>query len=71
VTDPRVEAIVRAVLELAHSLNLATVAEGVETAAIASWLRDCGCEVVQGIYYSPPITAAAMMDLITSPAAHG
>jgi diguanylate cyclase len=70
-TDPRAEAIVRAVIELAHSLNVTTVAEGVETADIASWLRDCGCEVAQGIYYSPPITAAAMMDLITSPAAHG
>jgi diguanylate cyclase len=70
-TDPRAEAIVRAVIELAHSLNVTTVAEGVETADIAAWLRDCGCEVAQGIYYSPPITAAAMMDLITLPAAHG
>jgi diguanylate cyclase len=70
-TDPRAEAIVRAVIELAHSLNVTTVAEGVETADIASWLLECGCEVAQGIYYSPPITAAAMMDLITLPAAHG
>src|ERR1700728_362602 len=70
-TDPRAEAIVRAVIELAHSLSVTTVAEGVETADVASWLHRCGCEVAQGIYYSPPITAAAMMDLITSPAAHG
>ncbi|MDT5171110.1 MAG: diguanylate cyclase, partial [Mycobacterium sp.] len=70
-TDPRAKAIVRAVIELAHSLNVTTVAEGVETADIASWLRECGCEVAQGIYYSPPITAAAMMDLITLPASHG
>ena len=70
-TDPRAEAIVRAVIELAQSLGVTAVAEGVETADIASWLRDCGCEVAQGIYYSPPITAAALMDLITSPAPHG
>jgi EAL domain-containing protein (putative c-di-GMP-specific phosphodiesterase class I) len=70
-TDPRAEAVVRAVIELAHSLSVTTVAEGVETADIASWPRDCGCEVVQGIYYSPPLTAAAMMDLITVPAARG
>jgi diguanylate cyclase len=70
-TDPRAEAIVRAVIELAHSLNVTTVAEGVETADIASWLRDCGCEVAQGIYFSPPISAAAMMDLVTLPAVHG
>jgi diguanylate cyclase len=70
-TDPRAEAIVRAVIELAHSLNVTTVAEGVETADIASWLRDCGCEVAQGIYFSPPISAAATLDLITLPAVHG
>jgi EAL domain-containing protein (putative c-di-GMP-specific phosphodiesterase class I) len=70
-TDPRAEAIVRAVVELAHSLNVTTVTEGVETADIASWLRDCGCGVAQGIYYSPPSSAAAMMDLIRLPAAHG
>jgi diguanylate cyclase len=68
-TDPRADAIVRAVIDLAHVLNVTTVAEGVENDEIASWLRDCGCEVAQGILYSPPITAAAMMELIASPAA--
>ena len=67
-TDPRADAIVRAVVDLAHALNVTTVAEGVENAEIAAYLRDCGCEVAQGIYYSPPITAAAMMELMASPA---
>jgi diguanylate cyclase (GGDEF)-like protein len=67
-TDPRADAIVRAVVDLAHALNVTTVAEGVENAEIAAWLRDCGCEVAQGIYYSPPIAAAAIMELIASPA---
>jgi EAL domain-containing protein (putative c-di-GMP-specific phosphodiesterase class I) len=67
-TDPRADAIVRAVVDLAHALNVRTVAEGVETADVAAWLRYCGCEVAQGIYYSPPITASAMMELIASPA---
>ena len=53
-TDPRAEAIVRAVIDLAHALNVTTVAEGVENAEMAAWLRDRGCEVAQGILYSPP-----------------
>ncbi len=68
-TDPRAEAIVRAVIDLSHALNVTTVAEGVEDATTAEWLRDRGCEVAQGIYYSPPIAAPAMMDLIASQAA--
>jgi diguanylate cyclase len=67
-TDPRADAIVRAVVGLAHALNVTTVAEGVENAEIAAWLHDCGCEVAQGIHYSPPITAAAMMEFMASPA---
>ncbi len=55
-SDPRAEAIVRAVIDLAHALDVTTVAEGVENAEIATWLRDRGCEVAQGILYSPPIT---------------
>jgi diguanylate cyclase (GGDEF)-like protein len=68
-TDPRAEAIVRAVIDLAHALNVTTVAEGVENAEIATWLRDRGCEVGQGILYSPPITGPAVMELLSSPAA--
>jgi diguanylate cyclase (GGDEF)-like protein len=68
-TDPRAEAIVRAVIDLSHALNVTTVAEGVENAEIATWLRDRGCEVAQGILYSPPITGQAVMELLSSPAA--
>jgi diguanylate cyclase (GGDEF)-like protein len=65
-TDPRADAIVRAVIDLAHALGVTTVAEGVENAETAAWLRERGCEVAQGILYSPPITAPAMMDLLVS-----
>jgi diguanylate cyclase (GGDEF)-like protein len=68
-TDPRAEAIVRAVIDLSHALNVTTVAEGVENAETATWLRDRGCEVAQGILYSPPITGQAVMELLSSPAA--
>ena len=67
-TDPRAEAIVQAVIDLAHVLGVTTVAEGVENPETAAWLREQGCEVAQGILYSPPITAPAMMDLLRSAA---
>ncbi len=67
-TDPRADAIVRAVIDLAHSLNVTTVAEGVECTETAGWLRERGCEVAQGILYSPPITASAMKDVLVTPA---
>jgi diguanylate cyclase (GGDEF)-like protein len=69
-TDPRAKAIVQAVIDLARALSVATVAEGVENSETAAWLRDRGCDVAQGILYSPPITATAMLDLLASPTPH-
>ena len=64
--DWRATAIVRAVIDLAHALGLTTVAEGVENAAIAARLRDYGCDVAQGYYYSPPLAAPDMLELLKS-----
>jgi EAL domain-containing protein (putative c-di-GMP-specific phosphodiesterase class I) len=64
--DPRAAAVVRGVVDLAHVLGVTTVAEGVENAETAERLREFGCEVAQGYYYSPPVSAAAMMNLLAS-----
>lgn len=64
--DARAAAVVRGVVDLAHVLGVTTVAEGVENAETAAKLREFGCEVAQGYYYSPPISAAAMMNLLAS-----
>jgi len=66
-SDPRAAAIVRAVIELAHALEVTTVAEGVENAETAWKLREYGCEIGQGFYYSPPLDALAVLDLLSSP----
>ncbi len=64
--DPRAAAVVRGVVDLAHILGVTTVAEGVENAETAERLREFGCEVAQGFYYSPPVSAATMMNLLAS-----
>ncbi len=47
--------IVRAIITLAHSLGMDVVAEGIETPAQASYLRNLGCEHGQGYFFSKPL----------------
>lgn len=54
-TDPDDAAIVRAIVTLAHSLELNVVAEGVEKPAQAAFLHQVGCNECQGYYFSRPL----------------
>ena len=56
--DPNSCAIAEAVVGLAHGLNLQVIAEGVETAQQAEYLRGRGCEEAQGYLFSKPLAAA-------------
>ncbi|APG27777.1 hypothetical protein A7E78_07965 [Syntrophotalea acetylenivorans] len=53
-TDSDDAAITEAIVVMAHSLKLKVVAEGVETEEQLEFLRGCGCEEVQGFYFSRP-----------------
>ena len=56
--DPNDRAIIEAILAMAHSLELAVVAEGVETAAQLAALADLGCDEYQGFHESPAVAPA-------------
>jgi len=59
-SDPNAETVVRAVVDLAHSLHLDVVAEGIETAQDATALQTIGCATGQGYLFSRPLTAQAL-----------
>ncbi|MCA0184930.1 MAG: EAL domain-containing protein [Proteobacteria bacterium] len=57
-SDPEDSAIVRAIVDMAHSLNLVTIAEGVENAEVLAVLRSFGCDEGQGYYFARPMPEA-------------
>ncbi|MFC5467262.1 EAL domain-containing protein [Cohnella suwonensis] len=58
-SDSSNDSIVKAVIQLAHSMNLKVVAEGVETTAEEGLLRRYGCDEFQGYLFGRPMPAAA------------
>lgn len=59
-SNPQDAAIARTIIELAHSLKLRAVAEGVETAAQLAFLKEAGCDQIQGYLLSPPLPLVAL-----------
>ncbi|PKO82501.1 MAG: GGDEF domain-containing response regulator [Betaproteobacteria bacterium HGW-Betaproteobacteria-13] len=57
-------AIVRAILAMAHSLDLVVVAEGVETQGQLAFLREHRCDTLQGFLFSRPLPAQDFEDLL-------
>jgi EAL domain-containing protein (putative c-di-GMP-specific phosphodiesterase class I) len=58
-------AIVRAIIDLANAMGIATVAEGVETENQVAGLKMLGCPVAQGYYFSQPLRAEDFDELLT------
>jgi diguanylate cyclase (GGDEF)-like protein/PAS domain S-box-containing protein len=63
--DPHDTAIVRAIINLGHALDLTVVAEGVETKEQLQYLSALECDVVQGFLFSKALSAKAFEELLT------
>ena len=62
--DTNDTAIVTAMIAMAQSLRLTVIAEGVETAEQAAFLKAKGCEAAQGYFYGKPVPAEALAEVL-------
>lgn len=62
--DPDDEAIVRATLEMAHNLGRKVVAEGVETEQHCNFLREHGCDELQGYLFCRPLSPVSFENML-------
>jgi EAL domain-containing protein (putative c-di-GMP-specific phosphodiesterase class I) len=58
--------VVSGIIALAHTLGMRTIAEGVETAEQLRILRQIGCDMAQGHYFSPPLAPDAASELLAA-----
>ncbi len=63
-TDPDDRSIVSAIIDMANSLGLRTIAEGIETTEQLAFLRLRGCNEIQGYYFSKPLPADQFQTLL-------
>ncbi|KWT14050.1 MULTISPECIES: putative bifunctional diguanylate cyclase/phosphodiesterase [Pseudomonas syringae group] len=66
-SNPQDAAIARAIIELAHSLGLKVIAEGVETPEQLAFLRDNQCDQIQGYLISKPLPLAELETFLSTP----
>lgn len=62
--DPENAAIARMVITLGHSLRHEVIAEGVETKEQLAFLREQGCDLIQGYFFSPPVPVNVFEDML-------
>ncbi|TVP62533.1 MAG: EAL domain-containing protein [Nodularia sp. (in: Bacteria)] len=62
--DSQKSAITKALIEMAHNLNIQVIAEGVETESELSFLHQNSCDAIQGFLFSRPLPAAELENFL-------
>ena len=65
-SHPSSSVVAKAIISLAHQLNISVVAEGIETQEQAQIIKDAGCDLAQGYYFARP----APLDVFKTSYAH-
>ena len=63
--DKKGEIIIEYTIVIAHKLDMVVVAEGVESAEQLDFLRTVNCDLIQGFYFSPPVSEEKFIDMVT------
>lgn len=58
------QAVVDAIIQMAHRLHMKVIAEGVEQKEQVELLRNMGCDMIQGYYYSKPLPLEEAIDYV-------
>lgn len=62
--NPKTKSIVHSIIGMAHEIGIKTVAEGGETEEQVSFLRQSGCDYIQGYYYSKPLPEEEFVEFL-------
>lgn len=55
IDNPKERLLIRHIINIAHDMDMVTVAEGIETEEYAAYLKEIGCDYIQGFYYYRPM----------------
>jgi diguanylate cyclase (GGDEF)-like protein len=66
-TDEKAKRLVHSIISIGKDLKLTTIAEGVEEQTQLTILQDFGCDLIQGYYYSKPLSKIDLLTFLLSP----
>lgn len=63
-TNTKTRSIIRFIIEMAHTMDIKIIAEGAETKEQVEFLRDNGCDYIQGYYFYKPMPEEEFVKLL-------